>query len=217
MCYLRFSAPLKPELVKKYDEQFALLILQHCFKPDYSNYMLSDAPDLQCIDGTTGIEVTRAISECDAKIDGEFTRYRLGPKKEADQKRCERIIERNGGRLENFGISYPPKNCADELYIFQHTIRKKTNKIRSYRKKGFTRIGLFVFYGETPIPHSVHAFIKQLDSLQNGCDDQYNFVFICYPHGMIRYNQETMQYELFSIGRADYERLSIEARIAIEK
>lgn len=217
MCYLGFSGPLKPELVKKYNEQFALLILQHCFKSDYGNYILSDAPDLQCVDGTTGIEVTSAILECDAKIDGEFARYRLGPKKETDQKRCERIIERNGGRFEEFGISYPPKTCADELRIFQEAIHKKTKKIQSYRKNEFMRIGLFVLCEEMPIPHSVQMLIKQLDSLQNGCDEQYNFFFLCYPYGIIRYDQESKQYEIFSIGQDDYERLSIEARIAIEK
>lgn len=217
MCYLGFSGPLKPELVKKYDEQFALLILQHCFKSDYGNYILSDAPDLQCVDGTTGIEVTSAILECDAKIDGEFARYRLGPKKETDQKRCERIIERNGGRFEEFGISYPPKTCADELRIFQEAIHKKTNKIQSYQKNGFTQIGLFVLYEEMPIPHSVQMLIKQLDSLQNGCDEQYDFFFLCYPYGIIRFEQKSKQYEIFSIGQVDYERLSIEARIAIEK
>lgn len=127
----------------------------------------------------------------DAQIDGEFTRYRLSKKGEADQKRCKRIIGRNGGSLDELGIFYPPKTCEDELYVFQHAIRKKANKIQSYRTHGFTRIGLFVLYKEIPIPQSIDMFIKQLHSLQNGCDEQYDFLFLCYSCGMIWYDQKT--------------------------
>lgn len=140
----------------------------------------------------------------------------MSKKGEVDQKRCKRIVERNGGSLDELGIFYPPKTCADELYIFQHAIRKKVNKIQSYRTHGFTRIGLFVLYKEMPIPQSIDIFIKQLHSLQNGCDEQYDFLFLCYSCGMIWYDQKSKQYKVFSISQADYERLSMEARIAIE-
>lgn len=218
MCNMqKFSGPLKPELMKKYDEQFALLVLQHCYRAEYDDYVLLDAPDLQSNDEKIGIEVTKAIFPRDAQIYGEFNRYRLGEKSENNRSRCKRLIEKNGGAIDEYSITFPAKTSDDERIIVQNAIRRKTEKIRDYRSKGFQRLGLFVLYEEPIIPVRSDTLATWFDTVQDDCNDRYDFLFFCYSCGIIYCDYWLQKFEISPIDPSRYDKIAFQARVYVER
>lgn len=146
-----FEKPLTSRFRKKYVETLALGILQYCYKEKYDGFEVHDAPDISDGNKLIGIEVTEAISDEQAQIQGEFVKYRLESKSE-EKGRRKRVIENNGASVNKLGLTYPVKNGDDEKQIFQNAIRKKMEKLESYRTQGYQKVGLLVFYDEPPIP-----------------------------------------------------------------
>lgn len=60
------------------------------------------------------------------------------------KERSKAIIEARGGKLDELSLSYPIKNSEMEKCLFQDALGKKMEEIESYRKKGFTKLGLFI-------------------------------------------------------------------------
>ena len=79
-----------------------------------------------------GIEVTKE----EAQIQGEFVKYRL--ESSLEEKECRKqIIENNGAKVNELGLTYPVKDGDSEKLIFQDAVRKKMKKLASYRQQGF--------------------------------------------------------------------------------
>ena len=68
---------LEAERVKIFDELLALAILRYCYPEKYNNFKKVEKPDLQHNDGKSGVEVTSAINEVIASIEGNFAKYRI--------------------------------------------------------------------------------------------------------------------------------------------
>lgn len=83
---------------KKYVEPLALGILQYCYKEKCDSFEVHDAPDISDGDKLIGIEVTEAVSDEQAQIEGEFVKYRLEGRSEQRERR-KRIIENNGATI----------------------------------------------------------------------------------------------------------------------
>ena len=81
------------------------------------------------------------------------------------RERRKRIIENNGASVNELGLTYPVKNGDDEKQIFQNAIRKKMEKLESYRTQGYQKVGLFVFYDEPPIPVKLEELKDYFDDL----------------------------------------------------
>lgn len=146
-----FKKPLTSRYRKKYVEFLALGILQYCYGDTYVGFNVYDAPDIRDENKVVGIEVTEAVTKEEAQIEGEFVKYRLESRLEEKERR-KQIIENNGGKVSELGLTYPVKDGDSEKLVFQDAIRKKMKKLASYRQQGFEKIGLFVFYDEPPIP-----------------------------------------------------------------
>ncbi|MCI8359702.1 MAG: hypothetical protein HFI51_16420, partial [Lachnospiraceae bacterium] len=127
-----FEKPLTSRFRKKYVGTLALGILQYCYKEKYDGFEVHDAPDISDGNKLIGIEVTEAVSDEQAQIKGEFVKYRLESRTEEKERR-KRIIEENGAIVNQLGLTYPVKNGDDEKQIFQNAIRKKMEKLESYR------------------------------------------------------------------------------------
>ena len=67
-----FEKPLTSRFRKKYVETLALGILKYCYKEKYAGYEVHDAPDISDGNKLVGIEVTEAVSDEQAQIQGEF-------------------------------------------------------------------------------------------------------------------------------------------------
>ena len=65
---LDFPTPLPSEQVKHFQNYFALAVLRYVDPFLYNEFIVADAPDLQCTAKMFGVEVTTATLECDAAI-----------------------------------------------------------------------------------------------------------------------------------------------------
>lgn len=201
--------------MKKYDELFALLILQYCYGAEYDDYMLLDAPDLQSNDRKVGIEVTKAISSCDAQIYGEFNRYRLGEKSENNIDRYKRLIEKNSGEIDEYSITLPEKVSDDERVIVHSAIQRKIEKISNYRNNGFKKLG-FILYEEPIIPVRSDILVTWFDGVQEEYSDRYDFIFFCYSCGIVRCDYVLQKFEILPIDPVQYDRIKFLTRIRVE-
>lgn len=111
-----------------------------------------------------GIEVTEAVTKEEAQIEGEFVKYRLESSLEEKERR-KQLIENNGAKVDELGLTYPVKNSDSEKLIFQDAVRKKMEKLASYRRQGFEKVGLFVFYDEPPIPVRLEELKNYFDAI----------------------------------------------------
>lgn len=211
-----FDKPLTSRQRKDYVEYLALEILNHCFNNEYRDYFVADKPDIQNKDMSVGIEVTEAISKKDAQIEGEFVKFRL-KRDEKSKERSKAIIKDNGGRLEELCLSYPVKNSKIEKEIFQNAIKNKMDKLTSYKEKGFKKMGLFLYYGEPPIPFKLDDIKSWFDEVLLQYEDKYDWLFFSYHYGIIYYDIEANDMQVIKIEREKYDKLQYNARIYVDK
>ncbi len=210
-----FEKPLTSRFRKKYIETLALEILQYCYKEKYDGFEVHDAPDISDGNKLIGIEVTEAVSDGQAQIEGEFVKYRLEGRSEQRERR-KRIIENNGASVNELGLTYPVKNGDDEKKIFQDAIKKKMEKLESYRTQSYQKVGLLVFYDELPIPVKLEDLKDYFDEAMNGYNDKYDIIYFVHSFGLIEYDVLTDEVQVISIERSIYNKLRYDARVKIE-
>lgn len=206
--------PMTSRFRKKYVETLALGILQYCYKEKYDGFEVHDAPDISDGNKLIGIEVTEAVSDEQAQIEGEFVKCRLESRTEEKERR-KRIIEENGASVNQLGLTYPVKNGDDEKQIFQKAIRKKMEKLESYRTQGYQKVGLFVFYDEPPIPVKLEELKNYFDEAMNGYNDKYDIIYFVHSFGLIEYDVLTAEVQVIPIERSIYNKLRYDARVKI--
>lgn len=211
-----FSKPLSSKLHKHYIEQLVFLILNHLFTQEMAGYILKDEPDLQNRENAIGIEITEAILDATAQINGEFTKYRIGKKTADAQAKCLRIIRQRGAKLDGIGISYPMITGIEERSLFCKALKKKLNKLPAYKAKGFTKMGLFIYFDEPPIPFEPSDSLAWFIEAQRDSNEKYDFLFLGYRDGVIHYNLCSMEYRVYPLDSKVFYELSYKARIAVE-
>lgn len=209
-----FEKPLTSRFRKRYVETLALGILQYCYKDKYAGFEIHDAPDISDGNKLIGIEVTEAVSDEQAQIQGEFVKYRLEDKAEQRERR-KRIIENNGASVNEFGLTYPVKNGDDEKQIFQNAVKKKMEKLKLYRNQGYQKVGLLVFYDEPPIPVKLEDLKYYFDEVMDGYKDKYDSIYFVHSFGLIEYDVLTDEVQVIPIERSIYNRLKYDARVKI--
>ena len=206
-----FKKPLTSRYRKKYVEFLALGILQYCYGDTYVRFNVYDAPDIRDENKVIGIEVTEAVTKEEAQIEGEFAKYRIESSLEEKERR-KQIIENNGAKVDELGLTYPVKDGDSEKLIFQDAVRKKMKKLASYRQQGFEKVGLFVFYDEPPIPILKNCF----DEVLNEYRDKYDVIYFGYSCGLIEYDILLNSIQVQPIESNAYNRLQYEARLKVE-
>lgn len=210
-----FKKPLTSRYRKKYVEFLALGILQYCYGDTYVRFNVYDAPDIRDENKVIGIEVTEAVTKEEAQIEGEFAKYRIESSLEEKERR-KQIIENNGAKVNELGLTYPVKDGDSEKLIFQDAVRKKMKKLASYRQQGFEKVGLFVFYDEPPIPIHLEELKNCFDEVLNKYRDKYDVIYFGYSCGLIEYNILLNSIQARRIERNDYNRLRYEAWLKVE-
>ena len=215
MSFFPFSKPLTSRFRKDFIENLALGVLQYCYDNTYDGFSVHDAPDLSDDAKTVGIEVTEAISENEACIEGEFTKYRLASNVEIKERK-KQLIENRGGILDDLGLSYSVTDGNCEKIIIQSALRKKMKKITEYKKKGFQTIGLFIFLNGMPIPAGLETFKNYFDEVLNEYNERYDIIYFGYSCGLMEYDVVKGNIQAQIINRADYDKLQYEARLKVE-
>lgn len=214
--YTGFTTALDSKLHSKYNEQLVFYILKHIFPDSFSGFILDDKPDIQATDKSVGIEITEAVSPTVAQIDGEFAKLRFGKKLKSEQDKCKRIIERNGGKVDGYVLSYPVVDSKEEFDIFCNALKQKLKRLSSYREKGFQRVGLFIFFAQLPIPFNIEDSIKRFAEVQKMSEERYDFLFLGYYYSVIYYDLNTMSYKVYKIGEDQFQSMSLSARKTVE-
>ena len=209
---LDYPMPLAFEQVKHYQEYFALAVLRYTMPEIYNDYLKADAPDLQCINRKSGVEVTSATAENEAAISGDFVKYRL-TKDDAKRRKLEQKIERNGGKLEQFGLSYPVKTGAMEYQVVRDAILQKNKKLPKYIADGFNNLELFVNYAGIFGPWSEEKIWELFEETRE--KQTYDAVYICSSCVLIKYQYSNKNLQTISIHREDYEALGRVARMTV--
>lgn len=192
----------------------SLGILQYCYRDKYVAFEIHDAPDISDGNKLIGIEVTEAVSDEQAQIQGEFVKYRLESRPE--EKECrKRVIENNGASVNKLGLTYPVKNGDDVKQIYQNAIKKKIEKLASYRNQGYQKVGLLVFYDEPPIPIKLEDLKDYFDEAMNGYNDKYDIIYFVHSFGLIEYDVLTDEVQVITIERCIYNKLKYDARVKI--
>lgn len=207
--------PLSSRPRKKYVEFLALNILQYCYKNTYDGFDVYDAPDISDENKLVGIEVTEAVDEKDAQIAAEFVKYRLDSKAEMKEQRKKRI-ENNGGRLEESILTYPKMDSDREKQIIQNAIKKKMEKLETYKNQGFKNMGLFIYYDGLPIPRRLDEFRECFKESLKGYDDKYDTIYLGYSCGLIEYKVLSNNIKVTRIERDIYNRILYETRLKME-
>ena len=210
-----FKKPLTSRYRKKYVEFLALGILQYCYSDTYAGFDVYDAPDIRDENKLVGIEVTEAVTKEEAQIEGEFVKYRLESSLEEKERR-KQIIENNGAKVDELGLTYPVKDGDSEKLIFQNAVRKKMKKLASYRQQGFEKVGLFVFYDEPPIPIHLEELKNCFDDVLNEYGDKYDVIYFGYSCALMEYDILLNSIQVLPIEENVYNRLQYEARIKVE-
>ena len=215
MSLFPFSKPLTSRFRKDFIENLALGVLQYCYDNTYDGFSVHDAPDISNDTKTVGIEVTEAVSENEACIAGEFTKYRLESNVETKERK-KQLIENHGGILDDLGLLYPVTDGNFEKIIIQSALRKKMKKLPVYKKKGFKTIGLFIFLNGMPIPARLETFKNYFDEVLNEYNEKYDIIYFGYSYGLMEYDVVKGNIQAQVINRADYDKLQYEARLKVE-
>lgn len=210
-----FDKPLSRRKHKDYNEELALLILKQYFPGQFSNLTKKDAPDLQDINGRIGIEVVEAIEMKKAEIDGVFSNRRIDNLSITYEK-CKEIIEKNGGELDEYGITYPVTTNLDEKAIIQEAIQKKIKKYSEYKEKGFEELSLFVLFYEPIIPVEKEILKKYFSEPFIRVSETYVRLYFLSTWVLFVYEIAEDKMEIIKIDKEDYKDLLYQARINVE-
>ena len=205
--------PLSSEQVKQFQEFFALAVLRYTNPDIYNDFGKKDAPDLQSSDRKSGVEVTSATAENEAAISGDFVKYRL-TKDNVRRSVLERKIEKNGGKIEQFGLSYPVKTGSMEYQIVRNAILQKNKKLPNYKSNGFEILELFVYYEGVFGPWAEEK-IRELFEETRGAQI-YDTVYLCSSCVLIVYQYSNKSLQIIPIPRKDYESLGCIARMTVD-
>lgn len=206
-----YTTPLDSEKMKYYTEAFALLALQHCFDR-YKDLQLSDAPDLQDVNNKIGIEVTEVAIQNIKAIDGNWLHYRKTGKEKYKIK-----AEQLGAEFDNISCSYPPTTSKDELECIEQILKKKIEKIPSYRNKGFHTVGLIFVLNKPPHPDAALKWGEIMKKVQSTSSEKFDILFFLYHNALSWCDCNTYKTEYIILEEQVSDELSHYSRYIAEK
>lgn len=211
---LAFSEPLSAEQNKHFQELFALAVLRY-FEPNrFGEYVKVDAPDLQCKSTMSGVEVTIATLNMEAAVKGDYVTFRQ-EKDNSRRKALERKIVKRGGKVDEYGISYPVKTLDMEKSAIYDAIIRKNKKLNNYRNSGYVELSLFVLYEDPLLPTWTAEKLKQLFEDTKGMPS-YDTIYLCSSNVLFTYRYADKELKIYSMPREDSEALGAIVRMTVD-
>lgn len=211
---LDLPGPLSAEQRKHFQELFALAVLRY-FEPNrFVEYVKADAPDLQCKSTMSGVEVTIATAKDEAAVSGDHVKYRL-TNDEGKKSLLKSKIEKRGGKVDEYGISYPVKTMPMEYEAIRNAIVRKNNKLNSYKEKGYKEMGLFVLYEEPIFSTWTEEKFKQLFE-DTKATPSYDVIYLCSSNVLFTYRYADKTLKMYSMPREDREALGAIVRMTVD-
>ena len=212
---INFETGMKKELWKKYDEQFSKLILEYIDENKYSKLQCLDKPDLQMSDKSLGIEVASVVSEAEGAIAGNFLNYideSVNPNKKI---KAKQYLVNAGCNIDFPGVmAWPIKRDKDEENNLINVYAKKLSKLKSYKKQGFDKIGIFLLNYNHKIRPNINELAKILKT--KFPEKDYDSIFYCSANEILVLDENKNILLSTVINKSDYGALSNMARCNIE-
>ena len=213
---MNIETRMKKELWKKYDEQFAKLILEYVDENKYSNLQCMDKPDLQMADKSLGVEVASVVSEIEGAIAGNFLNYIDENIKPDKRVKAQQNLERVGCNIKFPGVMiWPSKSNKDEENNLINIYTKKLLKLKSYKEQGFDNIGIFLLNYNPTIRYNINELANVLKS--KFPEKDYDKIFYCSANKVLVLDENKNILLSIVINKADYQALSIMARSVVEE
>lgn len=204
------EGPLETKKVDLFDELLALAILRYCYPEKYNNFKKVEKPDLQHNDGKSGVEVTSAINEVIASIEGNFAKYRI-TKDPKERVKLKSRIEKAGGRFDSYGLSFPTENSLQDREVFETIIEKKVGRLTLYQESGFEKMELFIRHSNIPCIYSKDTFIELFEKAKG-----YETVYFSAPSCLMVYQYADKHLLIKKIPEKDYTALKTIARLTVD-
>jgi len=206
-----FTSPMNSEDMKHYPEYLALAVLKYCFD-DYDSLYVKEAPDIQSLDHSIGLEVTEVAVSKNKAIKGDYLQYI----KTKDPKYLTKIKEK-GGTITDFSYSVLPVTKNDELDAMKNIFQKKLQKKNDYKSKGFKSIGLIMVMTEIPVPNTALEWGKMIYTINSSSKEKFDMIFFIYSCALSILDCSTGEVSFKPIDSNDYDSLMKYATIMAEK
>lgn len=193
-----FDEPLDTQLWKTYYEYTALATLRFCYGDMYQHLHHADAPDLQDLVHSVGIEVVNSISAAEAQAEGEMLKYptlRTEKQKAKSKKKIEEYMD----DFDEYGTLYPDRFLGHEWKEMTSAFQHKLKKVAKYQENGFEKLGLLIYHPQFIFPETEEKFAAWLvDAAKDSDaqDAQFDFVYILPQYS--RCNSGILYYDFIS-------------------
>ncbi len=195
----------EPKFDTTFFERYAMITLCRLLGKRFANLRNADRPDLQDVNQSIGIEVTRAIKE--NKIDAELLVNNLAGSNVFDVE----IDEADMHDIQQYGYSYGLNDNSSigrlerqywSLALpLKRIIKSKVHKVADGFYGDFRHFGLYIFSRE-PLSHiEVQLTVDYIADLQRNNIRQYSFLYIAQTSQFYVCNLENRHIDEFSISR----------------
>lgn len=134
---------------KNYYEKYAMLSLEYCYNPDWSDFFHRDRPDWQNDNRGIGIEVTRAITKEDGIFQSQINNLMGSNRSPSDVIAIlSKVAERLNINAELFDVDgstviSQDMNMDHLMLLVKNSIKRKQGKFTGYQK--FSENYLYIF------------------------------------------------------------------------
>ena len=174
-----FKNAIKPSLLKHSQEYRVLATLRYLYPTKFDTMITGEAPDIQDVSSSTGIEVTVAVKEDDMKVSRVFSELNQGKPKDIEKRK--KIVKASGYSfvpLKDESVAISTSGTADgEKHFFQESIRRKIEKLEEYRAR-FKRMGLAILLPETPTCYAENHLSEWISELLDESANLFDFVYV---------------------------------------
>lgn len=179
-----------------------------------NDLFLSDRPDVISSDKSIGIEVTRAIEQDVAKLQGDMSNFKK-PINDIHPPKGFYIEENEFFRTTSSSRGFSNKEINAKIDLIKESVKKKIKKSTKYTQA--TKMGLFI-YTESPTSYSdinerIEIFKNIYNSQKNLCEElqvdvKFDFEFIIFFMGDLT--------EYIIVSQNDILRQQLEEKTCIE-
>lgn len=181
--------PIKQTLSKDYSEYYVLAVLKQYFPQIGEALHKAEAPDLQDEQGAIGIEVTRAISNDEAQISGEY--LKLNNPDNTNKELSKKIISQRGGELTDKGVFFPLGTTTGVEINIRKAIKSKTKKASKYRK--CQQLGLAIILDLNAFHDIRENWVNWINEEQEILSSKYELFFLICWDSVQYYNSNTKE------------------------
>lgn len=176
----KFPSSVKSSILKHSQEYRVLATLRYLHPDKFDTMITDESPDLQDSISNIGIEVTVAVDFRDMRASREFANLK---QKNGNPEKHKKAIVSSGYSIlpmpiKDDIVAISTSGTSDgEKFFFQESIRRKTEKLESYRAN-FKKMGLAILLPEIPTFYAENHFSEWISEVYDESPNLFDFVYV---------------------------------------